>query len=78
MQSEKIKWTAPTPMTEKQLEQKRQEFWETAPVYVGRQEIWNALRAASQTDDLGLAQAIIDGASITLPTGAVIRYYYSI
>ncbi|EDV22715.1 uncharacterized protein TRIADDRAFT_28315, partial [Trichoplax adhaerens] len=75
LQPMKMKWTAPTPMTDKQLKQKRQEFWETAPVYEGRREIWNALQAATQTDDLQLAQAIIDSANVILPTGSLASAY---
>ena len=35
-------------MTIKQLEDKRQIFWETAPAYEGKKEVWDALRAAAQ------------------------------
>ena len=52
-----------------QLRSKRDEFWETQPAFDGRREIWDALRAACETDDQSLAQAIVDGASISLPTG---------
>ena len=57
------------PLTEGQLRSKRDEFWETAPAFEGRKEIWDALRAAAETDDHTWAQAIVDGANITLPTG---------
>lgn len=60
------------PITERQLKIKRDTFWETAPAYDGRCEIWDALKAAcaaAEEDDYSLAQAIIDGANITLPTG---------
>ena len=56
-------------MTNEQLKGKRDEFWETSPAYEGRREIWDALKAACETDDVSLAQAIVDGANITLPTG---------
>ena len=56
-------------MTKSQLKSKQDEFWETSPAYEGRKEIWDALKAACETDDVALAQAIIDGANITLPTG---------
>ena len=59
-------------MTEGQLRSKRDEFWDTAPAFDGRKEIWDALRAAAlavECNDLGLAQAIVDGACITLPHG---------
>ena len=52
-----------------QLRSKRDEYWETQPAFDGRREIWDALRAACETDDQTLAQAIVDGASISLPTG---------
>ena len=51
---------------------KRDEYWDTAPAFDGRREIWDALRAAVQafeSKDFVLAQAIIDGANITLPLG---------
>lgn len=59
-------------MTERQLRNKRNEFWDTAPAFDGRQEIWDALKAATvavECNDHDLAQAIVDGASITLPHG---------
>lgn len=59
-------------MTEGQLRSKRDEFWDTAPAFEGRKEIWDALRAAASAfegSDHLLAQAILDGASITLPHG---------
>lgn len=59
-------------MTEGQLRGKRDTFWETAPAYDGRQEIWDALKAtceAAEGGDYALAQAIVDGANISLPTG---------
>lgn len=69
MTREKQEWSADIPMTEGQLRSKRDEFWETAPAFEGRKEIWDALRAASEQDDLSMAQAIVDSANITLPTG---------
>lgn len=59
-------------MTEGQLRSKRDEFWDTAPAFEGRKEIWDALKAAAvalECNDHELAQAIVDGASITLPLG---------
>lgn len=46
-----------------------QKFWSTAPAYSGRQEIWDALRAACETDDTTLMHAIITSAGIRLPDG---------
>ena len=65
-------WTTQIPMTEGQLRGKRDTFWETAPAYDGRREIWDALKAACEAvedGDHGLAQAILDGANVSLPTG---------
>lgn len=59
-------------MTDGQLRSKRDEFWDTAPAFEGRKEIWDALKAAAyaaEANDHELAQAILDGASITLPHG---------
>ncbi|XP_067344437.1 ubiquitin domain-containing protein 1 isoform X2 [Channa argus] len=65
-------------MTEGQLRSKRDEFWDTAPAFDGRKEIWDALKAAAvalECNDHELAQAIVDGASITLPHGTLTECY---
>lgn len=65
-------------MTEGQLRSKRDEFWDTAPAFEGRKEIWDALKAAAvalECNDHELAQAIVDGASITLPHGTLTECY---
>lgn len=65
-------WRADIPMTEGQLRGRRDTFWETAPAYDGRSEIWDALKATCEAvgeGDYVLAQAILDGANISLPTG---------
>uniref|UniRef100_A0A671RA31 Ubiquitin domain-containing protein 1-like n=1 Tax=Sinocyclocheilus anshuiensis TaxID=1608454 RepID=A0A671RA31_9TELE len=44
----------------------------------GRKEIWDALKAAAvaiECNDHELAQAIVDGASITLPLGSLMECY---
>jgi hypothetical protein len=59
-------------MTDGQLRSKRDEFWDTAPVFEGRREIWDAVRVAAEAvenADYELAQAIVDGANISLPKG---------
>ena len=59
-------------ITENQLKAKREEFWDTAPVFEGKAEIWNALKAAvdaCEAKNFQLAQAIIDSANIILPNG---------
>lgn len=66
------------PLTEGQLRSKRDEFWETAPAFEGRKEIWDALRAAThaaESLDFQLAQAILDGANIFLANGYLTECY---
>ncbi|XP_061558530.1 ubiquitin domain-containing protein 2 isoform X2 [Phycodurus eques] len=78
LKRERPKWKSDYPMTEGQLRSKRDEFWDTAPAFEGRKEIWDALRAAAgafESRDHPLAQAILDGASITLPHGALSECY---
>lgn len=72
LKKDRPKWKSDYPMTEGQLRSKRDEFWDTAPAFDGRKEIWDALKAAAvalECNDHELAQAIVDGASITLPHG---------
>lgn len=72
LKKDRPKWKSDYPMTEGQLRSKRDEFWDTAPAFEGRKEIWDALKAATvalECNDHELAQAIVDGASITLPHG---------
>ena len=62
-------------MTEGQLQGKRDTFWETSPAYDGRTEIWDALKAsaeAAEEGDYDLAQAILNGANISLPRGGLV------
>lgn len=66
------------PLTEGQLRSKRDEFWDTAPAFDGRKEIWDALRAAAvaaEAMDYELAQAILDGASVSVPNGYLTECY---
>lgn len=69
---ETIRWKSDVPLTEGQLRSKRDEFWDTAPAFDGRKEIWDALRAATiaaESLDFQLSQAILDGANISVPNG---------
>ncbi|XP_076856921.1 ubiquitin domain-containing protein 1 [Brachyhypopomus gauderio] len=78
LKKDKPRWKSDYPMTEGQLRSKRDEFWDTAPAFEGRKEIWDALKAAAvalECSDLELAQAILDGASITLPHGSLTECY---
>ncbi|XP_068183475.1 ubiquitin domain-containing protein 1a isoform X2 [Antennarius striatus] len=78
LKKERLKWKSDYPMTEGQLRSKRDEFWDTAPAFEGRKEIWDALKAAAlavECNDPELAQAIVDGACITLPHGSLTECY---
>jgi len=78
LKHERLKWKSEVPLTDGQLRSKRDEFWDTAPAFEGRKEIWDALKAAAQAaenQDYGLAQAIIDGANISLPNGTLTDCY---
>ncbi|KAK2167253.1 hypothetical protein NP493_1283g00026 [Ridgeia piscesae] len=75
---DKPKWKSDVPLTEGQLRSKRDEFWDTAPAFEGRKEIWDALKEAAyqlEAGDYALAQAIVDGANISLPNGSVMDCY---
>ncbi|RZC37713.1 ubiquitin domain-containing protein 2 [Asbolus verrucosus] len=75
---ETIRWKSDVPLTEGQLRSKRDEFWDTAPAFEGRKEIWDALRAAAvaaEAMDYELAQAILDGASVSVPNGYLTECY---
>ncbi|KAJ8531526.1 hypothetical protein K7X08_026960 [Anisodus acutangulus] len=56
-------WKHSEPITGAKLVQMRDEFWDTAPHYGGRKEIWDALRAAAESD-ISLAQAIVDSSGL--------------
>nr|XP_002119609.1 ubiquitin domain-containing protein 1 [Ciona intestinalis] len=78
LRKEHPKWRSDVPLTEGQLRSKRDEFWDTAPAFDGRKEIWDALKAAAaalESGDNTLAQAIIDGANISLPQGTMLDCY---
>jgi len=75
LSGDRPKWQSETAITMGQLRSKRDEYWETQPAFDGRREIWDALRAACETEDQALAQAIVDGANITLPTGSLADAY---
>jgi len=75
---DKVRWKSDIPLTEGQLMSKRDEFWDTAPAFEGKTEIWVALKAAVDAtfkDDVSLAQAILDGAGISLPSGCLGECY---
>lgn len=75
---ETIRWKSDVPLTEGQLRSKRDEFWDTSPAFEGQKVIWDALRAATiaaESLDFGLAQAILDGANVSVPNGYLTECY---
>lgn len=56
-------WSSEYPMTRAELQAKREEFWDTAPHYGGDKVIWDALKAACESD-LQTAQLIVNTAGI--------------
>ncbi|KAF9541140.1 Ubiquitin domain-containing protein 2 [Mortierella hygrophila] len=65
------RWKAPVPPpTRIQLEREREEFWDTAPIYDGRAEVWQALKAVccDTENDPDQLQSILDEARITIPS----------
>jgi len=78
LKHEKIKWKSDIPLTEYQLKRKREEYWDTAPAFEGKAEIWAALKGATEAmenDYYDLAQAMLDGAGISLPSGSLVECY---
>lgn len=60
------------------MQAKRDEFWDTAPAFDGRKEIWDALKASAhalESGDHQLAQAILNGANVSLPNGTLMDCY---
>jgi hypothetical protein len=55
--------------TAQEILKKRNVFWDTQPSYSGRIEIWQMLRLACEAESIETAQAIVDSANITCPTG---------
>lgn len=64
-------WTSEGDITLGQLQSQRDAYWDTAPAYEGRREIWNALRTVCELgpEDNTTAQAILDSVGISIPTG---------
>lgn len=78
LRHERLRWKSDIPLTEGQLVSKRDEFWDTAPAFEGKSEIWEALKAATvaaDREDYDMAQAILDGAAVSLPGGSLVECY---
>lgn len=72
-----ISWKSAVPITRRQLERKRTEFWETAPAYGGSMEAWQAIREAVNVGhvDIDTARMILACAGILTPTGVITEAY---
>lgn len=73
-----VLWSSDVVTTEGQLQSKRDEFWDTAPAFEGSRVVWDALKGAAEAaelEDYDLAQAIVDGAGISLPKGTLEECY---
>jgi hypothetical protein len=64
-------WTSKHPVTRRQLERRREEFWDTR--VTGRREVWMALKAAVECmqgeGGVELARGIVEAAGVTVPSG---------
>ncbi|EIE23586.1 hypothetical protein COCSUDRAFT_53398 [Coccomyxa subellipsoidea C-169] len=58
-------WKSEEPCTESDLQAKREEFWDTQPHYGGDRVIWDALKAACESD-LQTAKLILDSAGVVV------------
>jgi hypothetical protein len=48
------------------------QFWQTAPAFGGRAEVWQALKAVCDSDDRELGRAILSSAGIRLVNGVCV------
>eukprot|EP00730_Choanoeca_flexa_P019358 TRINITY_DN9448_c0_g1_i1.p2 TRINITY_DN9448_c0_g1~~TRINITY_DN9448_c0_g1_i1.p2 ORF type:complete len:247 (+),score=61.79 TRINITY_DN9448_c0_g1_i1:1254-1994(+) len=71
LSTDKPSWTTREPKTREEILRQQREFWDTTPMLEGRQEIWNALRAAANSDDHDFAQTILASAGVRLPDGTL-------
>jgi hypothetical protein len=70
-------WTTSEPLTKEEIEKETRQFWETAPSYGGKEEVWNALRAAigAGDKDIKMARTILECAGVILPDGLLTEVY---
>ncbi|KAJ9051223.1 Ubiquitin domain-containing protein 1 [Entomophthora muscae] len=65
------KWASDEPMTLEQLQSQRDAFWDTAPAYEGKPEVWEALRRLCECSSLSEARAVAEAVPLNFPTGKV-------
>lgn len=72
-----ITWHTPVPLSRAQLARKREEFWETAPIYGGILEVWDAIHEAVEMghQDMETARMILNCAGVTTPHGVLTEAY---
>ncbi|KAL7746824.1 hypothetical protein RI367_007870 [Sorochytrium milnesiophthora] len=51
-----------------QWKRQKDAFWDTAPSYDGRVEVWNVLRTVCETSDMSMVAAMLDAAQVTIPS----------
>ena len=67
-----VLWSSDVITTEGQLQSKETNSGTPPPAFEGNRMVWDALKGAAEAaelEDYDLAQAIIDGAGISLPKG---------
>eukprot|EP01025_Chloroclados_australasicus_P030279 TRINITY_DN3038_c0_g1_i7.p5 TRINITY_DN3038_c0_g1~~TRINITY_DN3038_c0_g1_i7.p5 ORF type:complete len:129 (-),score=16.84 TRINITY_DN3038_c0_g1_i7:752-1138(-) len=60
----KPQWKSSEKISQSTLQNMRDTFWDTQPHYGGSREIWDALKAASESPDMETTRIIIDAAGI--------------
>ncbi|GAX82502.1 hypothetical protein CEUSTIGMA_g9929.t1 [Chlamydomonas eustigma] len=59
-------WKSDEMITMEELKVKREVFWDTQPHYGGSREIWDALKAVCEAEDMETAKVIIESAGIII------------
>ncbi|WIA12191.1 hypothetical protein OEZ86_003173 [Tetradesmus obliquus] len=63
-QYSKPRWKSREPLTAAKLQRMRDEFWDTQPHYGGDKAMWDAIKAACQSDDMATSRLILETAGI--------------
>jgi hypothetical protein len=59
-------WKSDEIMTLEEIKSKREVFWDTQPHYGGSREIWDALKAVCEAEDMETAKLIIESAGVIM------------
>ncbi|GAX84347.1 hypothetical protein CEUSTIGMA_g11769.t1 [Chlamydomonas eustigma] len=68
-------WKSDETMTMEEIKSKRDVFWDTQPHYGGSREIWDALKAVCEAEDMETAKLIIESAGIIMGSADMTTYY---